>query len=486
LVTRKDIPSHDKTLKINMEEFELLRSAELFLNVPSEQLVWLLENSKIKSFTEGDIIFTKGDKLPYTFFIVSGSVRLYNSSFDSDAQFFGEYMAGDVFGYLPYSREYALLEVRAAESLKLLALSAKQIPHMIKVHYELTRALVIVMCNSAQKYTSVIQQNEKMMALGKLSAGLAHELNNPVSAIVRESAALKEQLKLSPNEFKRITTLKLTPTVIDSVNALINRKLTKKTEEQLGFKERLLKENHLETWLESKEIDCADEVAETFVEYDFSINDLTFFEERMPGHELSAVLVWINKNLVIEKIVANIEEASIRISDLVNTVKSFTHMDRGRDKQLTDIHSGINNTLKIFDFKLKEANISLIQSFENNLPEIDGVAGDLNQVWTNLIDNAIDAMEINGRGTLTIKTQHDSGFIQVSISDDGPGMPDAVKSQAFDPFFTTKDIGKGSGMGLEVVHRVIKQHNGSVQFTSQPGKTEFSIRLPINANRKKA
>lgn len=468
---------------INTKAFDLLRSAAVFINVPSEQLAWFSQNSITKSFKNGDTIFTIGGVLPYTFVIVSGSVRLYNSSFDSDAQFFGEYLPGDVFGNLPYSNGDALLEVRAAESLNLLALPAEQMPEMIKSHYELTRTLVTVMCNSVQKYNAVLQQNEKMMALGKLSAGLAHELNNPASAIVRDSAALKRQLHLTPNEFKKIMSLNLNPATIDSINVLIADKLAPKENDRLTFKERLAREEEMETWLARKAIDDPGEVAETLVEFNFSIKDLSLFEEIMPQEELSAVLDWINNNLMIEKIVANIEEASFRIFDLVSSVKSFTHMDRGRHKQHTDIHTGIVNTLKLFDYKLRSANITLNLNFEEDLPEILAVAGDLNQVWTNLIDNAIDAMELNGEGILEIKTLRESGFIAVLISDNGPGMADAVKSQIFDPFFTTKDMGKGSGMGLEVVHQVTKQHKGSVKFASQPGKTTFSIRLPINSTR---
>jgi len=155
-------------------------------------------------------------------------------------------------------------------------------------------------------------------------------------------------------------------------------------------------------------------------------------------------------------------------------------MDRGTDKQFADIHIGIRNTLTMLGYKLKKGNITLVEDYDKTLPPVKALIGELNQVWTNLIDNALDAMEANGKGTLTIKTHKDKEFVQVSIIDDGPGIPEDIRTKIFDPFFTTKELGKGTGLGLEVVQRIVQQHNGSIKVKSEPGDTEFVVCFPIN------
>jgi signal transduction histidine kinase len=155
-------------------------------------------------------------------------------------------------------------------------------------------------------------------------------------------------------------------------------------------------------------------------------------------------------------------------------------MDRDSDKQLLAIHTGIRNTLTMLDYKLKKGNIKFVENFDLNLPQVKAMAGELNQVWTNVIDNAIDAMEVNSGGTLEIETKQDRQFVQITIKDNGPGIPEEMQSQIFDPFFTTKDMGKGTGLGLDVVTRIIRQHNGTVKVHSVPGNTEFVICFPIN------
>jgi signal transduction histidine kinase len=159
----------------------------------------------------------------------------------------------------------------------------------------------------------------------------------------------------------------------------------------------------------------------------------------------------------------------------VSSVKTFTHMDRGQDKQYADIHIGITNTLTMLGYKIRKGNITVVEDFDRTLPEVKALIGELNQVWTNLIDNALDAMEPAGKGTLTIKTRRDREFVEVFIIDDGLGIPEDIQGQVFDPFFTTKDMGKGTGMGLEVVQRIVKQHRGSIKVKSKPGYTEFSV-----------
>jgi signal transduction histidine kinase len=362
----------------------------------------------------------------------------------------------------------------------MLLLPKETFREMISQHFELTQALVHVMTNRVRTFTSLQQQNEKMIALGKLSAGLTHELNNPAAAIVRSSTSLLEHLKLEPANFKEIMAIRMDEKEVDAVQQKLWEVLDRTEKPKLTLMERTELEDQITAWLADHQVQRAAEIAENFLEDGFTCDDLRDFKAHIPVPYLSPVFNWINSNLVTRKMVADINEASRRISDLVQSVKNFTHMDQGKGKELTDIRSGIRNTLTMLHYRFKKANVSLAEEYDESLPRINAMVGELNQVWTNLIDNALDAMEPAGRGQLTIRTEKEHGWAKTSIIDNGPGIPEEVQSRIFEPFFTTKDIGKGTGLGLDVVCRIVKQHHGSIRVQSKPGETIFVVCFPIN------
>jgi signal transduction histidine kinase len=227
-------------------------------------------------------------------------------------------------------------------------------------------------------------------------------------------------------------------------------------------------------------VENSDEIAESMVDFGFENEDIELFRKHIPLQYLSPIFNWINTLLITDRMVQDIGESARRIANLVTSVKTYTHMDQGQEKQYADIHIGIKNTLQMLIYKIKKGNITMQKELDFTLPPVKAMIGELNQVWTNLIDNALDAMEVNGKGTLTIKTERDKEFVQVTITDDGPGIPEDIQSRIFDPFFTTKDIGKGTGLGLEVVQRIVKQHKGSIKVRSKPGETSFVICFPID------
>jgi signal transduction histidine kinase len=318
------------------------------------------------------------------------------------------------------------------------------------------------------------------MALGKLSAGLAHELNNPAAAVVRGSASLQKHLKLVPDAFKQVMSLKLDVAAVSYVTDKLFAVLLKANKPALTMLERSALEDDVLDWLDDHQIACAAETAENLVDFGFGVADLDDVKAHIPADALSAVFNWINNNLVTEKIVVDIQQASSRIADLVGAVKSFTHMDQGHGKQYADIHIGIRNTLTMLLHKIKHGNVQVVEHFDTGLPQVNASIGESNQVWTNLLDNALDAMEPDKKGVLTIATARANNCVRVTITDNGPGIPDDVKSRIFDPFFTTKEIGKGTGLGLDVVMRIVKQHKGAIKVQSQPGQTEFIVEFPIN------
>jgi signal transduction histidine kinase len=338
------------------------------------------------------------------------------------------------------------------------------------------------MTSRVREFTQLQQQNEKMMALGKLSAGLAHELNNPAAAIVRSSESLKNHLQLLPRTFKDVIAIRMTDEQVDAVNNRLFEKLKNfdRSGNTLSLMERASCEDDLTDWFDDHGIENALEIAENFVEFGFNEDDFDFFVEHIPEKDLQPVIRWINNNLVTEKMVADIHDAAERIGNLVASVKNFTHMDRSPDKQLADLHSGIRNTLTMLNHKVKKAKIEYKEDFDLSIPPVKILVSELNQVWTNLIDNALDALEKNENPTLTIKTKAENGFIKVHIIDNGPGIPKDIQSKIFDPFFTTKEMGKGTGLGLDVVNRIVAQHNGKVTLNSGPGNTDFEVCIPIN------
>ncbi|EHQ30328.1 ATP-binding protein [Mucilaginibacter paludis] len=457
-----------------------LQTIDLLQDVPVVQLQWLIDNSKHHIIKDGDFLFKTDSPIDATHFVVSGRIKLFLVT-NNETRQITTLEPKAIAGYLPYSRgKIAVAYAEANGDVQLMSLPIEKSKELITNYFELTQSLVHVMTTRVRDFTALQQQNEKMMALGKLSAGLAHELNNPASAVVRGSASLKQHLQLIPDRFKDVISIRMSPEEVDKVNDLMFAVLNKTDKPVLTMMQRSQQEDDMVDWMERYDVKCSTDIAENLVDYGFKLADLDAFKDHIPESYISPVFNWINSNLVIEKMVGDIEDASRRIGKLVDSVKTFTHMDQGSDKQFADIHNGIRNTLTMLQYKIRKGNIDLIENFDLELPMVKAMIGELNQVWTNLIDNAIDAMEVNGKGILEIRTERDGAFVQVSIIDNGPGVPEQIRTRIFEPFFTTKEIGKGTGLGLDVVMQIVKQHHGEIKVKSTPGNTAFVVCFPIN------
>ena len=459
---------------------EWLQSIESLHEVPLNQLQWWIDNSSHYELQEEDYLVKQGENTTGTHVIISGRVQFYISQKNS-IQNVGVLEAKDITGYLPFSRGIVnSINGKVLTTTQVMTFPFEKMNALIHSHFELTQALVHIMSTRVRESTILQQQNEKMMALGKLSAGLAHELNNPAAAIVRGSASLLKHLKLQPETFKTVTTMKMSVEHIDKANNKLFEVLARKEKPVLTIMQRRTLEDDFADCLEQLGVANSQELSENFVEYGFTCDDMDDFSEFIPAEYMSPVFNWINNNLVTERMVNDIQDASKRIEKLVGAIKNFTHMDRGYDKEFTDIHSGIQNTITMLAHKITKGNVELVEEYDTSLPKIKVFVGELNQVWTNILDNALDAMESNNKGRLAIKTRRDRDHIEVSITDDGPGIPEDIKNRIFEPFFTTKELGKGTGLGLDVVSRIVKQHNGSLKVSSEPGCTSFVLCFPIN------
>lgn len=456
-----------------------LHEMEDLKNVPLDQLQWLIDQSTCRWYEEGDELFKIGDAIDATHVLLEGRIRICVLQSGKMRQV-AVLDQGTVTGYLPFSR--AVTVMATGECMKrthVLTCPAEAIKKGAHMHYELTEALVHLMTSRVRNFTVLQQQDEKLISLGKLSAGLAHELNNPAAAIARTASMLEKQVTQLTGLFKPLTQLQLSSTQLEMLDKKVNKLVCAGPQPVKSMLQRAADEEELYSWLQEEQVDV-DELPSSFAEAGIAVKDLNEIKQYVPSGQLPLLLEWIHNGTLVMKMANEIQDASNRISDLVNSVKNYTQMDRAADMQPVDVHAGIRNTLTMLGYKLRKGNIHVVEDFDLSLPSIMALPGELNQVWTNVIDNAIDAMAVNGEGTLQIATQKDKTFIEVSITDNGPGIPAEIQAQVFDPFFTTKEVGKGTGLGLDIVQRIMRQYRGSVHLKSVPGKTTFILSFPVN------
>lgn len=456
---------------------EDLRIFEEFKDLPQKSLNWLLENGTCRVLDVGDHFFRSGEPMDEMHLVHSGT---YVARLEQHGQFreIGRFTRGDITGVLPYSRAVkATAGSVAIEAGKIISIHRDKFPELINEHHELTTTLVHIMTTRVREFTRNVQQNEKLMALGKLSAGLSHELNNPASAVVRSSAELKKQLGAAPDKFKRVMLIRITPEQVDAVNDILFKRLEAGMHTDLSMMEKSEIEDELADWLEDHGLEDGYEAADSLADFGFSIEDLEEINRHLREEDLPPVVNWLDNVLSTEKLVGEIDDAAKRISDLVKSVKGYTHMDEAPDRRRLSVKEGISSTLTMLNHKLKKKQVDVKLDFNADLPEINGFAGELNQVWTNLIDNAIDAVTDNGE--LLIKGEKDREFVVLKFIDNGSGIPQEIQSKIFDPFFTTKSMNEGTGLGLDIVHRIVRKHNGDIKVKSEPGHTEFQVCLPV-------
>lgn len=440
--------------------------------VPRAQLEWFTRESEMVTLDIGPV-FAPGENFPGLLAILEGKMQAYAIQ-GGQKKIQQQVGPGDLTGQLPFSRMKASpVYGEATEPLRFLTLTAEKFPQLLCDHFELAGALVHALLDRVRHFTSMHFQNEKLMALGKLSAGITHELNNPASAIVRSAEDLKQTIGSLTHSLTRLGQLQLTPEDVRKLQSIV-LKLGEAKPAVLPFGQRMDKEDELTEWADAHSVDS--ECATTFVDTEISAKDLDELATTISSDRLPALMEWLADTVKIERTADDIAMASRRVSDLVLSLKNYTRMDQDDDMQEVAINEGIHNTLRILQHKVKKNSVDLHAELAAGLPPIMGFPGELTQVWTNLIDNALDAMKAGG--DLIVKTESDPNHVIFSVRDSGSGIPPEHLDRIFDPFFTTKDVGEGTGVGLDVVQKVIRLHKGTVQVSSKPGQTEFRVMFP--------
>ncbi len=453
-----------------------LRKIEIFSDLREDQLQWFISSAEEQTLVPGEVLLHEGDPADALFVLLQGEVRGRRESGPGEVPGF-VVRGGAVTGLLPYSRmtRYSMTG-RATLPSWLLRLHKDHFPEMLQRIPELLPRLVGVLVDRSREYSRAEQQRDKLSALGKLSAGLAHELNNPAAAAVRAAQSLRESM----HELRRVN-----KTLDNGSLSCEERSAVVAIEEKLmdhlesapprDALEQSDLEDELTSWLNRRHIANASRLASGLVEAGVDRAALETLGGRFQNDVLVTVLTRVVSSVAAERLTREIEASTGRISELVRAIKEYTYMDQAPEQEI-DIHRGIDSTLTMLKFRLKRG-VEVKRVYDTTLPRIFARGSELNQVWTNLIDNAIDAM--SGKGELVIRTSRELDFVLVEIIDNGPGIADAVKPHLFEPFFTTKDVGEGTGIGLDTVYRIVRAHRGEVSVDSRPGRTNFQVRLPF-------
>ncbi|HEX6507517.1 MAG TPA: ATP-binding protein [Chloroflexota bacterium] len=458
-----------------------LRRTFLFEPFSEEQVYWLVAHSTVVSLEPGEYALTETQQPDALWVLLSGEWRLSRTVSGRDVAVSTSSTPGVWAGWLPIFDERIALDVRARRASRLLRIPSVAVQHMLVSGYPIASHLISGIYDGVQTLMMQTRQQEKMIALGKLSAGLAHELNNPASAARRAAAELRRVLSDEQDAALLLATAGRSPS---EAAALTNglKDLGRELEERRATAERLDplaysdREDTLAAWLDDHGVSKSYDAAGTLVDAGVDVAWLEDVAQSVPPEALQAVLRSIIVTATAGALVDQVERSTMRVCDLVAAIKSYSYMDQA-SLQDVDVHEGLESTLTMLGHKLQPG-ITIVRDFDQSLPRIRASGSDLNQVWTNLIDNAIDAMD--GTGELHLVTRREADDVVVEIGDDGHGIPPDVQARIFEPFFTTKDVGQGSGLGLDITYRiVVTQHHGDITARSTPGDTVFSVRLPI-------
>ena len=440
---------------------------------PREELEWLLAHGTLEHYEPGYMMAKKGEPVDALYILLSGHVSHYMNQGGHWRKVL-DWRAGEVSGQLPYSRMITApgnsIVEEASDAFRLGREHLAEVPVACP---HLTAVFVHGMVDRARAFKTNDLQVEKMASLGKLAAGLAHELNNPASAATRSARLVTAAVDELDAAARALGAAGLN----EKEMALVDRVRTRCSDTPTSVLtplERADREDTIASWLAQHDVD--ESFATPLAETDTSSELLDELAAGLSGERLGATLRWLAAGCTVRGLSRDIERAASRVHTLVSAVKGFTYMDHARVPEPVDIGKGLADTLALLAAKARGKAVSLTNEVPADLPRARGVGGELNQVWANLVDNALDAVPAGGR--IVVSARAEGPQVIVRVTDNGPGIPAEVKNRIFDPFFTTKPVGQGTGLGLDIVRRLLDQNNATIDVDSAPGRTEFRVALP--------
>lgn len=461
---------------------DFLQKVPLFAELPREDLTQLCKMTQEVHLLAGEELFAEGSIADRAYIIYEGELEIIKHVDGREVFVDLQTKPGTVIGEMALLEETTrLATVRARSKAFLLTLDHRQVHELMNKSPNAARIMLHTLSRRWRGLEAHVRHNEQMAQLGILTAGLAHELNNPVAAVIRGANQL--QVHLAEAEQRRI--------VLDGLNFSLGQQkrlselrlwvqTAAATPPLLNALVRSQHEDALETWLDEQAIADAWELTPSLVNLGVGVAELDELATFFAAAYLPAVLRWLCSTYAVHNLLNEIVQGAGRMADIVKALKSYVYLDQA-PVQNVDIHAGLENTLIILRHKLTPQ-ITIRREYATTLPLITAYGSELNQVWTNILDNAIDALE--GQGEIVIQTRQESDEVYVTISDNGPGILPAHLAKVFDPFFTTKQPGKGSGLGLNVSYNIVQRQQGEISVTSEPGRTVFQVRLPINFQKK--
>jgi signal transduction histidine kinase len=450
-----------------------LAALPLLQSVPRSELEWLVERGEVRTVAAGAALGGSDAPIDEMWILLAGRAGLHVQKGGASRKLM-EAAAGQVLGTLPFSRfQRAPGTVTVEEDVTAVVLHRSQFPALIRDHLELTTALVHHMLDRARDYRTIQLNDERLESLSRLASGFAHELNNPASAAARTAQSLVELLDEQERSARELAGARLSDAHLAAVDAIRDECL--RTARPRTALEAADREDDIAEWLARHGLESG--AAEALAASDVTMAALEDLSRALPPGAVGTAIRWVATGCAARVASRQIKVATARIHDLVDAVKGFTFMDRQGVPEEVDVARGLADTLAMLEGKARAKSATVHLETAAGLPRLYGFGSEINQVWEKLVDNALDAVGDQGRVTITATTRGDS--ILVRVADDGPGIPEDIRTRVFDPFFTTKPVGQGTGLGLDMARRIVHLHGGDIAFSTQPGRTVFRVLLPV-------
>ncbi|MEV5705301.1 ATP-binding protein [Actinoallomurus sp. NPDC052274] len=459
-----------------------LRTLFLFEGLSDEQLAWVAEHAGVEHHPAQARVIAEGDPATCFYVLLSGTLRMCRTVHGDEVELVrteqrGVYCGATEFLMGQRNDQRYSASVYAVTDLSFLTLPAAEFGERFVAWFPMAAHLLEGMFLGKRATDALIGRRERLIALGSLSAGLTHELNNPAAAAVRATAALRERVAGMRHKLALLARNDIDPDLLErliDVQELLVKQVADAP--RLSAMQTADREDELADWFDEHDVADGWDLAAVFVPAGITVERLEEVRAAVGAGDLGTALRWLGYAVETETLMGEIEDATTRISALVGKAKQYSQMDRA-PFQWVDVHDGLTSTLVMLSGKIGKG-VRVVKDFDRSLPEIPAYAGELNQVWTNLIENAVGAM--GGEGTLTIRTGRDNDRVLVEICDTGPGVPAELRERIFEPFFTTKPVGEGTGLGLDISWRIVaNRHHGDLRVTSEPGDTRFQVFLPL-------